>query len=91
MDDIFVAKDVAGMRQLLAGNMSRGQLAAFEDKHLEMLLDKGFVTEDVLRGATMTVLREPPDLGPARSQAVLSVFNPEHPGTGKRLLPVYCQ
>lgn len=85
MVDIFVARDVAGMRQLLTGTMSRGQLAAFEDKHLEMLLEKGFVTEDVLRCATMTGLREPPDLGPARSQAVLSVFDPGLPDTGKSL------
>ena len=72
-----LATTAAELRELLKqGGLAAGKLRAFRDEHLDILLNKGFSTPDMLATADEAMLTEPPSLPPALRRALVAQFNP---------------
>ena len=71
------AKDPAELRQLLTEQgLADGIVAAFDNKQLQILLDKGLVTPAMLAVADMAGLKEPPPIPHFLAKALVDKFNP---------------
>ena len=75
-----VATTAAELRELLTqGGLAAGKLRAFTDTHLDIVLNKGFSTPDMLATVDEAMLAEPPSLPPALRRALVDKFNPPAP------------
>ena len=71
------AENPAELRQLLAEQgLAYGIVAAFNNKQLQELLDKGLVTPAMLAVADVATLERPPPLPPLLAKALVDKFNP---------------
>ena len=77
------AKDPAELRVLLAEQgLADAIIDAFDNKQLQILLDKGLVTPATLAMADMVGLKEPPPIPHFLAKALVDKFNPAALTTG---------
>ena len=71
------ANNPAELRQLLAEQgLADGIVDAFDNKQLQVLLDKGLATPAMLAMADMAGLKEPPPVRHFLAKALVDKFNP---------------